>query len=101
MERKKVKGAVGHKDHVFGVEVFTDGSNDFRVERFQMALDGGEQRLLKAVSVSSAHAKFRKLKTEQVKKVHNPGNNADRGDFQRIARHHNGYKTVTRGIIFD
>ena len=38
MEGKKVQGAVRHKDQMFGDKVFADGSNKFRVERFQMTL---------------------------------------------------------------
>src|SRR5229473_5235087 len=101
MEGKKVQGAVRHKDQMFGVEVFADGSNEFRVERFQMTLGRREQGLLEAVSISSAHAKFRKLKAEQVKKVHNARDYADGGDFQRFACDHNGYKPIARGVILD
>src|SRR5260370_19896343 len=79
MERKKVQGAVGHKDQMFGVEVFADGSNKFRVEGFNSTFGRRDQGLLKTLSISTAPPKFLNLQADHVKKVQNAAHYADRG----------------------
>jgi len=101
MKWKKVQRAMWHEDQMLGLEVLSDGSHKFCVERRQVPLSRGEQRLLKTVRIRGPHAKFRKLKAQQVQKMEDPGNHADRGDFDRFSRNHSGDQTIPRRVIFD
>src|SRR5260370_12815528 len=96
MKGEKVQGAVRHEDQMTGFEMLADRSNEFCVKGCKVALRRGEQRLFKTVSVSGPHAKFRKLKAEQVEKVDDPGDHADRGDLDRFAGHYRSYEPIAR-----
>src|ERR1700676_5153730 len=101
MKGKKVQGAMRHEDQMLGVELLTDRSNEFCIERCEMALGCGEQWLLEAMSISGTQAKLRNRKAQEVKKVPDPLDYAARVDLDRFRFTPWGHEPIADGIVFD
>src|SRR5579859_360086 len=89
MKRKKVKRSVGNKDQML------------RVERFEMVLRGVKQRLFEPLRVGRAHAKFRKLESQQLQEMKDAREDGDGRDFDVISGDNGGNEPVSRRIVFD
>jgi len=61
----------------------------------------GEQRLSKREHRPVPMRNLEKLKAKQVKKVDDPGDHADRGNFQGFPRDYNSYEPIAGRVIFD
>src|SRR6267143_5139343 len=101
MEWQVVQRTVGHNNEVLPFQQRAKWSDEFAVERFEVALRGAQERFLKPPDVFDPHAKLRELKAEQLQEMCNPGKNGQRENFDFFAGNDNGDHSVTRREVLD
>src|SRR6267143_1440069 len=101
MEWQVVQRTVGHNNEVLPFQQRAKWSDEFAVERFEVALRCAQERFLKPPDVFDPHAKLRELKAEQLQEVRNSGKNCQRKNFDFFARYDSGNDSVTRREVLD
>src|SRR6267143_2684197 len=101
MEWQVVQRTVGHNNEVLPFQQRAKWSDEFAVERFEVALRGAQERFLKPPDVFGPHAKFRELKAEQLQEMGNPGKNCQRENFYFLARNGRGNDAVSGREVLD
>src|SRR6266849_7829026 len=101
MEWQVVQRTVGHNNEVLPFQQRAKWSDEFAVERFEVALRGAQERFLKPPDVFGPHAKFGELKAKQLQEMRNSGKNCQRKNFDFFPRNDRGNDAVSRREVLD
>src|SRR5207253_3886447 len=101
MEWQKMEEPVGHHNEVPSLEKWSQGCDEFAVESFQMAMGGTQKRFCKSPDIFVAHAKLGELKSQQLQKMSNPGEQGHGQNLDFLAGDDGGHEAFASRKIFD
>jgi hypothetical protein len=88
--------AMRNDDEVLPLEKWAQRCDELAIESFQMAVRGTQERSFKSPDIFVAHAKLGELKSQQLQKMSDPGEQGHGQNLDFVAGDDGGYEAVPR-----
>src|ERR1700686_2851008 len=93
--------AVRNDNEVLPSEKWAQGCDELAIESFQMAVRGTQKRFFKSPDIFVAHAKLGELKSQQLQKMSDPGEQGHGPNLDFLARDNGCHEAIPSRKVFD